>query len=230
MAYSLTKSKYIRGLQCEKALYFDVHQSSLARYDAETIAKFRLGREFEANFKNSFRTDSQPSFASLPKSVRKRVVDVSADCGRRFDAYPQYTQEVLDKPGEVVIFEAGFLYNDVLVLADVLHRDSEGVYRIYEVKNSNEVKDVFKNDVAIQYYVISHCLAEVDSFNLVYNDGNDGFLLENLLGYASALSHDVEQRVARFKEVISGEEPLSPVDDHCLTPYLCPYHWHCLQQ
>ena len=52
--YLLTKSKYIRGLQCLKALYFDVYSPKLARYSPETLALFKGGREFEATYKATY--------------------------------------------------------------------------------------------------------------------------------------------------------------------------------
>ena len=39
MTHLLSKSKYIRGLQCERALWLDVHEPRLARYTAEQIRR-----------------------------------------------------------------------------------------------------------------------------------------------------------------------------------------------
>jgi hypothetical protein len=103
--YILTKSKYIRGLQCEKAMYLDVFKPKLAFYPPEVLAKFRQGRVFEKNFKDTF-----------PNGV-----DVSSQLRYRMEQYPVLTSQLIQKPGETALFEAGFLYNDVLVLADVVH-------------------------------------------------------------------------------------------------------------
>ena len=52
--YLLTKSKYIRGLQCDRALWLDVFRPSLARYSPEQMRRFDRGREFEYAFKETF--------------------------------------------------------------------------------------------------------------------------------------------------------------------------------
>ena len=46
MPHLLSKSKYIRGLQCERALWLDIHCPQLAHYPAATLARFRQGRDF----------------------------------------------------------------------------------------------------------------------------------------------------------------------------------------
>jgi len=222
-SYILTKSKYIRGLQCEKAMYLDVFKPRLAYYPPETLAKFRQGRDFEKTFKDTF-----------PGGV-----DISARLRYKMDSYPVLTAELLRGAGEVALFEAGFLYNEVLVLADVVHKHADGGIDIYEVKNSSAVSDTFRNDVAIQYYVVRHALEALrpgdlfcngltlKHFYLLYNDGSDGFVKEDLLEQALAASKDTEQKVNHFKQVLSEEEPAMDMSDQCDTPYECPYKRYC---
>ena len=50
MAHLLSKSKYIRGLQCDRALWLDVFNPRLARYTAEQMRRFDRGRDFEYAF------------------------------------------------------------------------------------------------------------------------------------------------------------------------------------
>ena len=106
MTHLLSKSKYIRGLQCERALWLDVHEPRLARYTAEQMRRFDRGRDFEYAFKSRF-----------PDGI-----DLSAEFHRNVDAYPARTAELLDKGDGIDLFEAGFLYDDVLVLADVVQQ------------------------------------------------------------------------------------------------------------
>lgn len=221
--YILTKSKYIRGLQCEKAMYLDVYKPKLAYYPPEILAKFRQGRVFEKTFKETFPTG----------------IDISAQLRYRMENYPILTADLLMKPGEVAIFEAGFLFNEVLVLADVVHKHTDGTVDIYEVKNSNTVSDTFRNDVGIQYYVIQHALPFIQPgdlfcngltlkhFYLLYNDGNDGFVKEDLLAHAQADCQSIEHRVNHFKQVLTEDEPELDMSEHCDTPYECPYKRYC---
>ncbi|MCQ2295122.1 MAG: hypothetical protein MJZ67_05665 [Bacteroidales bacterium] len=225
MAYRLTKSKYILGLQCEKALFLNVYSPNLAWYSADTLEKFRQGRGFEKSFKDTF-----------PAGI-----DVSKHMGKRFDRYAEFTAAQLSQPGEVVLFEAGFIYHDVLVLADVLHKAADGTITIYEVKNSLQVSDTFRNDVSIQHYVISHALAEImpadlfhpqaeiAHFYVLYNDGQGGFLKEDLLEESRAKMDFVSQHVSRFLQVLDAHEPQVEMSAHCDTPYECPFKRYCMR-
>lgn len=209
-SYQLTKSKFILGLQCEKALYLNVYQPKLAYYPPETLARFREGRAFEAKIK-----------ALFPNGI-----DASEALGMRMNQYPDFTSELLQTSCELTIFEAGFLYNGVLVLADVLHRDADGNIHIYEIKNSTSMKDVFIRDVSIQHYVISHCI-EIKSFSVVYNDGNDNPVYEDILSQAQEAESTIAEQVESFKTMLQGFMPDVAMGDHCHTPYDCPFLRHC---
>lgn len=218
--YLLTKSKYIRGLQCVKALYFDVYHPNWAYYDAETLARFRGGRDFEAGYKATYPTG----------------IAVDALLKDKRDRYPKETARLLQQAGEVVLFEAGFLYNEVLVLADVVRKSADGAVEVFEVKASSAAKEVFLNDIAVQHYVIANSLAaypasdvplRLTAFNLVYNDGNGGFITESHLHDAQQQIDTVARNIETFKQALHASEPPIPMGDHCSAPYECPYKHHC---
>ena len=211
MIYRLTKSKFILGLQCEKALYLDVYKPNLAYYPPETLVRFRKGRDFEAKVKALF----------------PNAIDISQQLGRNIQRYPELTARILEQPGEVNLYEAGFVYNEVLVLADVVHKDANGTISIYEVKNSLSVKEVFRRDVSIQHYVISHCLNNIESFSIIYNDGEDNPVYEELLPEAQAAEPLIAKQVEQFKDVLQGMEPQVKTGTQCTVPYECPYRRYC---
>lgn len=211
MDYLLTKSKFILGQQCEKALYLNVYKPKLAYYSPETLTKFRQGRDFEAKVK-----------ALFPNGI-----DISQRLGRRMNQYAWLTRELLSQEGAVTLYEAGFVFNQVLVLADVVQKKADGTINVFEIKNSLSVKDVFRNDVSIQHYVIANNLPSINSFQIIYNDGNDNPLFEDLLSYAREAELLIAKQIEHFKEVLQGFEPSTPVDEHCLTPYECPFLRYC---
>lgn len=212
MSHLLSKSKYIRGLQCDRALWLDVYNPRIARYSAEQMRRFDRGREFEYAFKDTF-----------PGGI-----DISAELKRNVDAYPEMTAMYLDKEAEVDLFEAGFLYDEVLVLADVVHKNTDGTLDVYEVKSGNVLSDTYKRDAALQHYVISHC-REINKFSLVFNDGNGGFLKENLTEELESQHDEIARNVAAMKEILRHGEPATPTGQHCLEPYACPYQHYCAQ-
>ena len=219
----LSKSKYIRGLQCERGLWLEVHNPRLARYPAATLARFRQGRDFEREFKETF-----PLGIDISRRLKGNIMQ-----------YPVLTASLLSQAGEVVLFEAGFLYDGVLVLADVLHKAADGCVTVYEVKDSMAVSDTFRHDVAIQHYVIAHALPLVvtpDLFNpmpslqhfyLLHHDDTGAFVPEELTDYALSQWDTTARNIARFKAVVAGAEPHIPISDHCQQPYACPFIGHC---
>ena len=221
-SYLLTKSKYIRGLQCDRALWLDVFNPKLARYTAEQMHRFDIGREFEYAFKDTF-----------PNGI-----DISAELKRNTEAYPTLTAQLLDKEEEVDLFEAGFLYNEVLVLADVVHRQPDGSLDVYEVKSGTTLSDTYKRDAALQHYVISHC-RPIHSFNIVHNtlseksdnseNSDKRFTIINLTEELQEQHSEIENNIAVMKEILLHGEPATPTGQHCLTPYACPYQHYCAQ-
>lgn len=211
MTHLLSKSKYIRGLQCQRALYLDVYRPELGRLSKETRLKFIQGRQFESAYKALF-----PS-----------AIDLSTELGRRIDSYPARTKQLLSLPGEVVLFEAGFLYGDVLVLADVVRKTDDGHLVVHEVKSGSVLSPTYRRDVALQHYVISHCVECIDEFSVVHNDGQGGFVVVDLLAEAREAMPEIEQNVALFKSMLQGSEPQVEMGDQCLSPYECPYRDYC---
>ena len=221
-SYLLTKSKYIHGLQCDRALWLDVFNPKLARYSAEQMRRFDHGREFEYSFKDTF-----------PNGI-----DISAELKRNTEAYPALTAQLLDKEEETDLFEAGFLYNEVLVLADVVHRRSDGSLDVYEIKSGSTLSDTYRRDAAIQHYVISHC-HPIHSFNIVHNtpseksdnseNSDKRFAIINLTEELQAQHSEIENNIALMKEILRHGEPATPTGQHCLTPYACPYQHYCAQ-
>ena len=55
---------------------------------------------------------------------------------------------------QTIIYEATFVYNDVLAALDLLAKDDDG-WKAYEVKSSTKVSDTYIKDAAIQYYTIT---------------------------------------------------------------------------
>ena len=218
MSHLLSKSKYIRGLQCDRALWLDVFNPRLARYTAEQMRRFDRGREFEYSFKDTF-----------PNGI-----DISAELKRNVDAYPELTAMYLDKEANVDLFEAGFQYDDVLVLADVVCQREDGSLDIYEVKSGTTLSDTYRRDAALQHYVISHC-RKINKFCIVYNGLSDGsdmsdyFNVVDLTEELAAQHREIEKNIAAMKDILRHGEPATPTGQHCLEPYACPYQHYCAQ-
>ncbi|MBR1765511.1 MAG: hypothetical protein IJ745_00550 [Bacteroidales bacterium] len=223
MSHLLSKSKYIRGLQCDRALWLDVYRPGLARYTREQMRRFDAGREFEYAFKAHFANG----------------IDIAERLGRKVDDYPALTADLLATTPDAVLFEAGFLYDQVLVLADVVRRCEDGSLDIFEVKSGSTLTDTYRRDAAVQYYVVSHC-CRVNSFCIVHAAGqsedtehaefpNGRFSIVDLTDELAAQADTVAANIAIMKDILAHGEPATPTGQHCLEPYACPYQHYCQQ-
>lgn len=101
-------------------------------------------------------------------------------------------------------------------------------------QNSGAVSNTFCNDIGIQNYVIQHALLSIrpddlfckgltlKHFYLLYNNGEGGFVKEDLLEQAQAACDGIEQNVTHFKQVLHADEPHMPMSEHCDTPTNAP--------
>ena len=127
----------------------------------------------------------------------------------------------------ITLFEAGFLYDDVLVLADVVHKRPDGSLDIYEVKSGTALSETYRRDAALQHYVISHC-RKINTFSIVYANPDGGFIKEELSAALQEQHEEIEKNIAAMKSIaLATNEPDTPTGAHCLEPYGCPYQTHC---
>ncbi|THJ23573.1 MAG: DUF2779 domain-containing protein [Nitrospira sp. CG24E] len=227
-AVRLSKSKFLSGLQCHKRLYLEVHQPSLAtKPDAATQAMFDMGTEV----------------GELARSRFPGGVLVTAGY-RQSEAALAQTAELIQDLAVPAIFEGAFLHGGVLVRADVLERvqTEEGQFcgwRLIEVKSSTRVKDVHLEDLAVQSEVILGAGLTLVSTGLMhintgyfYRDGAidlmELFSIQDLSEAVAQRRAEVPARLAEMSRMLlQAQPPAIEPDQHCHTPYDCPFWEHC---
>ena len=143
----MSKSRYCNCVQCEKIYW-------LNRYKKEEMS-------VEGNDSTLKKGRQVGEFA---KGLFGDYSDVPVDCD--ISLRTQKTQELLqEKPN--VIAEASFIHDNNFCSVDILKNDDGGV-EIYEVKSSTEVKDIYLDDVAYQYFVLSNSGLNVKKASIVY--------------------------------------------------------------
>lgn len=219
--FTLSKTSFTYAMQCSKRLFLYVnHPKEKTPPDEKTIELFKLGRTYEKLFKDQF----------------ENAIDVSKHCGNNFKQYPTFTFESLNEPIDTypyiaknqVFFEAGFCYNDVLVMVDVLQRDSDENYEVFEVKLYPEIKEVTWWDLTVQYYVLSNILPHIEAFNVVLLGENQSFNIVNVLDEVKRRLPLIEEKISEFKKMLSASEmPAIPMGEHCYSPYKCDFVEYC---
>jgi len=148
----LSKSLYMRGLQCPKSLWLDRKQPDVRTApSADLIARWEAGNEVGLHAQQLF-----PGGVEIPYDGHTKVQQLEA------------TRELLAK-GAQTIYEATFSFDGVFVRADIIHKAQDG-WDLYEVKSASDVKPHFPDDVAIQYFVLSGCGLRLRRAFLVHID------------------------------------------------------------
>ncbi|MEN9669731.1 MAG: hypothetical protein RL018_8, partial [Pseudomonadota bacterium] len=134
-----------------------------------------------------------------------------------------------------------------LAFADVLLPDTGGksgldtAWHMIEVKSSTSVKDYYREDAAIQYYVAKNAglnlasisLAVVDTSWVYRGDGNyNGLLkLEDVTDSSAAQDADVRAWIADAQLIAKFDEaPEKKTGDHCNSPFPCGFYAHCASE
>ncbi len=217
----LSKSTFIRGLQCEKSLYLYKHHYKLkdptpASLQAVFVQGTNIGILAQELFPNG--VDASPeSYFKMHESIGK-------------------TLDFINK-GETIIYEATFQFNDVLAALDILVKDDEG-WKAYEVKSSTSVSETNIKDAAIQYYTIKNSGIDLKDISIVYINNQytkDGeldlqqlFTIESVYDKVLQFLPRIPNEVRRLKNVIeSPEVPQIDIGPHCSDPYDCDFKGTC---
>jgi Domain of unknown function(DUF2779) len=217
----LSKSSFIKGLQCDKHLYlYKYHYKEMDELSEMQKAIFQRGT----------------NVGVLAQQLFPGGIDTSPK--NHFDynsCLKKTTKEI--KSGSKIIYEAGFQFNEVLVIADIIVK-TKNSWKVYEVKSSTSISETYINDAALQYYVISNSGLKIKDFSIVYLnnqyirngelDINSLFIVESVLEHIFPLQDFVMENVERLKKVLLKKRiPDIDIGEHCYNPYICGFYNYC---
>ena len=218
----LSKSSYIKGLQCEKALYLSKKRPFLR--DKLTMAqrmKFKRGTDVGI-FAQQLHPDGINMAPSSPQQFPQKVVETLSNMGN---------------PEIHTMYEAVFQYDDTLIMVDIITRDGDK-WRAIEVKSSLRLSQTYYNDAALQYYVLKGCGIPLSDFQLMYLNPNyirhgdidikELFRLESVMEYAETQLERIGHNITRLKKVLAEpHSPMNRIGTQCRDPYVCEFIGHC---
>ncbi len=215
----LSKSQYLRGLQCHKALWLYRHRRELmAPVDANREALFATGHEVGGLAQ-----------ARFPGGVE---IDFDGD----FNAMATRTAELIEQ-GASVIYEATFISDGLLAMADILLRDGDA-WDFYEVKSSTRVKPYHLHDAALQWRILGDHIAlrraHIMHINNAYRhagelDLQQLFRCVDVTDAVAQRQADLPSRLASMQAMLAGAEPDIAIGMHCHNPFECDFKSHCWQ-
>lgn len=137
---------------------------------------------------------------------------------------------------ECTITEASFKYENLFCSVDILKKKKD-VLEIYEVKSSTEVKDIYKEDIAYQYYMLKKLGYKIEKACLVYINGayervgqldlQKLFIIEDVTDFVEKKRNEVEENIKNLEKSILDSEVKDGIGLHCFKPYPCSYFHYC---
>ena len=224
----LSKSTYMRGRQCPKALWLYKHRRELVPpVDPARQAIY----------------DSGTAVGLLAQQLFPGGVDCSPADPRDFGPALAATQRAIAE-GRTVIYEAAFLHDGVLAALDILVKDGDALpdgrqgWKAYEVKSSSSAKEYQWQDAALQAHVIEGCgiaLADVSIVHLDSGYVRQGaidvrklFAITSVKQLVDVERRDVPARIEALKAVLQGAEaPAVGIGPQCTSPFACDFKAHC---
>lgn len=220
-SHLLSKSSFIRGVQCEKHLYlYKYHYNKMDQLSEMQKAIFKRGTDV----------------GKLAQRLYPGGIDASPKTQFEYNKAVNLTNELINRK-QKVIYEASFNFEEVLAVADIVLNEKSGL-KIFEVKSSTSVSETYIRDAALQYWVISNSGYKIKDFSIIYInnqyvrngklDFDQLFITESVLKLIVPLQSWVEENVNRFKKVLRKKViPKIDIGEHCYDPYTCGFYEYC---
>lgn len=189
--YSLSKSTYIRGLQCLKSLYLNKHRPYLRdKLSEEQLAKFARGHAVGKLAQQLF-----PGGVEMPRPGKSSATATSRNIEK----------------GVPVIYEACFIRDEVIIALDILVNQPEG-WNAYEVKSSGMLSETYFQDAFLQEFVIRRSGLDLKQFFLVHRnpeieltdntDLREAFIFRELPQWEKSREEEIRERIHSMNNVL----------------------------
>ena len=230
-SFHLSKSSFMRGIQCMKSLY---------------LYKYNYDLQDEITESQQAIFDQGWEVGTLAQQLFPGGENARMDDSRDYGKAVRRTRELISE-GHTIIYEAALEAHSVFCAVDILVRDKEG-WKIYEVKSSTGVKEEHVLDAAVQYWIASQFTppptpsptreGEIVDVSIVYIDNEyikqeeieveKMFQIESVYERVLEAQEFVEEKLAEEVAMLRKEEiPNIDIGPHCSAPYGCSFTGHC---
>lgn len=249
----MSKTSFVQGCQCEKLLWLYKNRYYLREVSEEMQQKFDGGHVIGELAQHFFEggLDVSPFSAAHYPEMQQRFPEKASSLPYKVKAnvWLENTRKILLEGTQYPIYEAAFLYENVLAAMDIL-TFGDGKTVAYEVKASAQAKDVFITDCALQYYVISHniplddiCLVLLNGdylheipedlryLNVDNCDINKLFVVQSVKNEVLEQQDFIRKKLDVFRQILANKkEPVISMGEQCNCPYTCGFIRYCTKK
>ncbi len=212
MSQLLSKSKYLKGLQCPKLLWVQLNEPE---------------RLPETDSTTQFIFDQGHLVGDLAKRLFPGGIDIPTE---DFMGNIAMTEALLER--RKPLFEAGVLSGRIYSRVDILRPSNRDEWDIIEVKSSTSPKEVNIHDVSFQKHCcesnglnIGKCFLAFINNQYTRNgeiDPEELFTIQDITNEVKEYSIGIQDRIDDMFEVIGKEVcPEIKIGQHCRDPYEC---------
>lgn len=213
----LSKSKYCKAKQCNKALWLLKNNPAVA-----------------TEIDNQAVLDNGTEVGELARGILGEYINV--EYNEDLSIMIKQTKELLANESKIIT-EASFNFNNNFCSVDILKNDVDGI-EIYEVKSSTEVKDIYLDDISYQVYILTNLGYNIKKASIVYInnqyvrhgdlDLNKLFNIEDVTGIAFNKQDEISNKLTEIEEYMKQKiEPKQDIDMNCFKPYNCEFWDYC---
>ncbi len=218
-AQVLSKSAFMTGLQCSKALWLNYHRKDLRNEDSDN-APMELGNEVGA----------------LARQLYPNGVLVN-DAPESREVMAAKTKAIIAQ-GVNTLYEASALSADgAYAKADILTLTPQG-WHLIEVKSSPSLKEYHLTDIAYQLHAFQGAGIPIVRCSLVLInnqyvrhgavDIHSLFTMQDVTTQVQALLPDIQTTLPALQNIVSDtSEPAVAIGAQCGNPFECSYKDHC---
>ena len=212
----ITKTDFMRGMQCRKMLWLDKHKPKLRVIPPEIQKRLDAGNDFGGRAMGMF-GDYEEMTVYRPGT---QIPDTKAMAAK--------TAEHIER-GTPVICEAAFIYYNNYCAVDILRKTKAG-YDFYEVKNAPAVYDQFVRDAGFQYYILNRCKLKIGKIYIVTHgqDEESPFVINDVTKQAKGYLKWIDDNLWDLNRMQKQREEVEvEPGEQCTSPYECWYYGYC---
>lgn len=219
--YGLSKSQYLKGRQCLKRVWLYNYRRELMEEPSVFLQSlFQDGTEVGVLARDYF-----PGGELIDEGYKDPQGAL------------KHTRSGVER-GVEILYEAAFLFEDILIRVDIMRKNQDGSWELIEVKSSSSDKKVHYLDCAIQKYVLQELGFPINRTYLMHLnsdyvrrgsiDLHGLFVLEPMDNKIFDAMGEVPQYLPIIRDALSRpDEPKGRIGSICKNPYECDFKAYC---